>query len=61
MFERIKNFFKEVKVEAKKVNYPSKDELVGSTWVVITTVVVISVFLGIVDLGLAKIVKLLVR
>ncbi|MDI6729370.1 MAG: preprotein translocase subunit SecE [Thermodesulfovibrionales bacterium] len=61
MFERIKNFFHEVKVEAKKVNYPSKDELVGSTWVVITTVVVISVFLGIVDLGLSKIIKLLVR
>lgn len=61
MFERIKNFFKEVKTEAKKVNYPSKDELIGSTWVVITTVVIVSVFLGIVDLGLAKIIKLLVR
>lgn len=61
MFERVKNFFGEVKVEAKKVNYPSKDELVGSTWVVITTVVIASVFLGIVDLSLAKIIKLLVR
>lgn len=61
MLKRIKNFFKEVKLEVKKVNYPSKDELVGSTWVVITTVVVISVFLGIVDLGLSKIIKLLVR
>lgn len=60
MFEKVKNFFNEVKVEAKKVNYPSKDELVGSTWVVITTVVVISVFLGIVDLILAKMIKLLV-
>lgn len=61
MFKRIKNFFHEVKVEAKKVNYPSKDELVGSTWVVITTVVVVSIFLGIVDLGLAKIIKQLIR
>ncbi len=61
MFERIKNFFREVKVETKKVNYPSKDELVGSTWVVIITVVIVSVFLGIVDLSLAKIIKLLVR
>ncbi len=61
MFERIKIFFKEVKVEAKKVNYPSKDELIGSTWVVITTVVVVSVFLGIVDISLSKIIKLLVR
>ncbi|BCB95717.1 protein translocase subunit SecE [Dissulfurispira thermophila] len=61
MFEKIKGFFHEVKIEAKKVNYPSKDELVGSTWVVITTVIIVSVFLGIVDLGLAKIIKLLIR
>lgn len=61
MFQRIKGFFHEVKVEAKKVNYPSKDELIGSTWVVVITVIIVSVFLGIVDLGLAKIIKLLVR
>lgn len=61
MLEKIKNFFKEVKTEAKKVNYPSREELTGSTWVVITTVVIVSVFLGIVDLSLSKIVKLLVR
>jgi preprotein translocase subunit SecE len=61
MFERIKNFFNEVKVEAKKVNYPSKDELVGSTWVVIITVLLVSVFLGFVDFSLSRIVSLLVR
>jgi preprotein translocase subunit SecE len=61
MLEKLKNFFKEVRTEAKKVNYPSKDELTGSTWVVITTVVIVSVFLGIVDVSLSKIVKLLVR
>jgi preprotein translocase subunit SecE len=61
MLEKIKTFFNEVKTEAKKVNYPSRDELAGSTWVVITTVVIVSVFLGIVDLSLSKIVKLLVR
>lgn len=61
MIERVKVFFNDVKVEAKKVNYPSKDELIGSTWVVITTVIIASVFLGIIDLGLAKIIQLLVR
>ncbi|MGD0281094.1 MAG: preprotein translocase subunit SecE [Dissulfurispiraceae bacterium] len=61
MIEKIKNFFSEVKTEAKKVNYPSRDDLIGSTWVVITTVVIVSVFLGIVDLSLSKIVKLLIR
>lgn len=61
MFEKIKNFFREVKLETKKVVYPTREELIGSTWVVIITVVVISIFLGIVDLGLSKIVKIALR
>ncbi|MFN3480582.1 MAG: preprotein translocase subunit SecE [Thermodesulfovibrionales bacterium] len=61
MFERIKEFLREVKVEIKKVVYPTKEELIGSTWVVIITVIVISVFLGIVDLGLSKIVSIALR
>jgi len=61
MVNKIKEFFREVKVEIKKVVYPSREELMGSTWVVIITAVVISVFLGIVDLGLSKIVKVALR
>jgi preprotein translocase subunit SecE len=61
MFNRIKEFFKEVQIEIKKVVYPSKDELVGSTWVVIIAVVVVSLFLGVVDLGLSKFVSRLLR
>jgi preprotein translocase subunit SecE len=61
MFGKIKSFFQEVKVEAKKVNYPSREELIGSTWVVITTVIIVSIFLGVVDMSLAKVVKFLVR
>lgn len=61
MIEKIKQFFNEVKIETKKVVYPNREELIGSTWVVIITVMVISVFLGIVDLALAKIVGLALR
>lgn len=61
MFERIKEFLREVKVEIRKVVYPTKEELIGSTWVVIITVIVVSVFLGIVDLGLSKIVSIALR
>ncbi len=61
MIEKTKEFFREVKIEMKKVVYPSREELVGSTWVVIFTAVVISVFLGIVDLGLSKLVKIALR
>jgi preprotein translocase subunit SecE len=61
MLERIKNFFEEVKVESKKVNYPSREELIGSTWVVIITVIIVSFFLGAIDLALARIVRILVE
>ncbi|MDX9715595.1 MAG: preprotein translocase subunit SecE [Dissulfurispiraceae bacterium] len=61
MLQKLKIFFNDVKVEMKKVNYPSKDELIGSTWVVIITVFIASFFLGFVDLVLAKIVNLVAR
>mgnify|MGYP001580120266 FL=1 len=54
MLEKMKEFFREVKVEIKKVVYPTRDELICSTKVVIITVIVVSLFLGIVDLGLSK-------
>jgi len=61
MVSKIKQFFKEVKFEIKKVVFPTKDELVGSTWVVIITVVVISLFLGVIDLGLSELVGVALR
>jgi preprotein translocase subunit SecE len=61
MLSKVKEFFREVKVEVKKVVFPSKDELIGSTWVVIITVIVISLFLGIVDLALSKLVGIALR
>jgi preprotein translocase subunit SecE len=61
MIKKIKEFFREVKLETKKVVFPSKDELIGSTWVVIITVIVISLFLGVVDLGLSKLVGIAIR
>jgi preprotein translocase subunit SecE len=61
MLNKIKEFFREVKVEVKKVVFPSREELIGSTWVVIITVIIISLFLGIVDLSLAKLVEFALR
>ncbi len=58
MIEKIKNFFREVKIEIGKVVYPSREELIGSTWVVLITIIMISAFLGIVDLGLTRLVKM---
>ncbi|MBM4145915.1 MAG: preprotein translocase subunit SecE [Nitrospira sp.] len=61
MLNKVKEFFREVQVETKKVVFPSKDELIGSTWVVIITVIIISLFLGVIDLGLSKLVGIALR
>jgi preprotein translocase subunit SecE len=61
MLNKVKEFFREVKTEVKKVVFPTKEELVGSTWVVIITVLIISLFLGIIDLSLSKIVGIALR
>ncbi len=57
MFNRIKIFFKEVKIETKKVVFPNRDEVMGSTKAVIITVFIISIFLGLVDRVLSELVS----
>ena len=54
MFKKIAEFFQEVKLELKKVVFPTKKEVVGSTWVVIISVIISAAFLGVVDSMLAK-------
>jgi len=61
MVNKTREFFRDVKVEVKKVVFPTREELIGSTWVVIITVIVISLFLGVVDLSLTKLVGIALR
>jgi preprotein translocase subunit SecE len=52
-------FFREVKVELTKVTWPSRKQTIGSTVVVIVFVFIISLFLGVVDVGLSSLVRLI--
>lgn len=61
MINRIKSFLKEVKIEAKKAIFPGREELIGSTWVVIIFTIIVAVFLGMVDLILSNFVKFILR
>lgn len=47
--DRLSNFLKEVRVEARKVTWPTRGELQESTVVVIVTVAIISLFTAVVD------------
>ena len=50
-------FLREVKVELKKVAWPSKKQTMGSTAVVLVIVAIISLFLGVVDAGLSGLIR----
>jgi len=52
-----RQFLADAKVELKKVTWPTRKELLSITAVVIILVLLIAFYLGIVDLGLVKIIK----
>jgi preprotein translocase subunit SecE len=54
-------FLREVKIELKKVTWPSRKETLASTAVVILLVVIISSFLGLVDMGLSTLIRFVLR
>jgi preprotein translocase subunit SecE len=47
--DQFRDFLKDVRVEAGKVSWPTRDELRDSTTVVIITVLLVAAFIGIVD------------
>jgi preprotein translocase subunit SecE len=59
--QRIREFFREVLLEFRRVTWPSRAELVNSTAVVIVVTVVLAFFLGAVDIGLTKVVERILR
>lgn len=54
-------FLREVKVELKKVTWPTRKQTIGSTLVVIILVMIISLFLGIVDIGLSSLIGVVIK
>jgi preprotein translocase subunit SecE len=49
MFKKLFKFLREVRLEMKKVTWPTRKEITGSTVVVIIMVLMVSIYLGIVD------------
>ena len=61
MFAKVKKFFNDVYLELQKVAWPSREELIGSTAVVIIMSVIMAVFIGAVDKVLNFIMSTLIR
>ncbi len=54
-------FLREVKIELKKVSWPSRKETMASTVVVIILVIIVSAFLGLVDIGLSSLIGVILH
>ena len=57
IFEKSIQFLREVRIELKKVVWPSRKQTLGTTAVVLILVLIISVFLGVIDFGLTTIIQ----
>jgi preprotein translocase subunit SecE len=54
-------FFREVKVELQKVTFPTRQETLSSTMVVLVLTIILGGYLGFSDWALSRIVKLLLQ
>jgi len=54
--ESIKVFLEEVRTEIKKVTFPSKDETLGTTAVVLVLVSLATMYLWVIDVALSEII-----
>ena len=61
IFENFTNFITQVKVEMQKVSWSTKDELIGSTAVVIASTLLLAVFIGAVDIVLSRVIAFIIR
>jgi preprotein translocase subunit SecE len=61
LVDKSMQFLREVKVELKKVTWPSRKQTIGSTAVVIILVMIISLFLGLVDVGLSSLIRVILQ
>jgi len=50
----LKTYFDDVKIELRKVTWLSKNEMIGSTMVVWIFAIIVSIFLFVVDFGIAE-------
>ena len=59
MANKFVGFFNDVKLEMGKVSWSTRDELIGSTIVVIVSLAILSIFIGICDVVLSSAVNMI--
>ena len=59
MGNKFVGFFNDVKLEMGKVSWSTRDELIGSTIVVVVSLAILSIFIGICDVVLSAAVNII--
>jgi|WetSurSiteA1Bulk_404760.scaffolds.fasta_scaffold583160_1 preprotein translocase subunit SecE len=60
MFEKTQTFLRESVAELKRVTWPTRKEIMGSTLVVVVVVGILMVFIALFDFVLALLVRMLI-
>ena len=61
MLNKVKNFFSEVRAEMGKVTWSTREELAGSTTVVLMAMLILSSFIGVADFVFSHILSIGLR
>ncbi len=56
MFEKIKKYLRETRVELSKVTWPNRREVVSSTMVIVVMSAFLAIIIGVFDFGLSKLI-----
>lgn len=61
MLNKVKNFISEVRAEMGKVTWSTREELVGSTSVVLMAMLILSTFIGVADFVFSNVLQRVMR
>lgn len=56
-WERLKAFFTDVRLEMKKVSWPTRKEITGTTIVILFAIFFFGFYLGLLDVGFTRLVQ----
>lgn len=56
---RVKRFFRDIKAEMKKVTWPTKEQLLHNTGVIVVFIIIVTIILSVLDIAFAKLFELI--
>lgn len=59
--QRIQKFFRDIFREMRKVSWPKRGELTRYTITVVATIAFFTIFFGVIDLGISKLIRLILE